>query len=168
MRVLKIDAVSQMRVEYQNAIVHQARVQQAQRLREEIQSEADELEDAVKSAMCPFLVLEIRRDHLIEDTLNQIYIKVSGFDLRPGFMVLCSLASGERHCDNKKCWTQKHKSMTALTMRPLCLLKYQAQFSRWEWQHTVNQQANQKIIVSRPHILSMMLSMIACLRSEDS
>lgn len=99
-RVLKIDAVSQMRVEYQNAIVHQARVQQAQRLREEIQSEADELEDAVKSAMCPFLVLEIRRDHLIEDTLNQIYIKVSGFDLRPGFMMLCSLASGERQCDD--------------------------------------------------------------------
>ena len=76
-RVLKIDAVSQMRVEYQNAIVHQARVQQAQRLREEVQSKTDELEDAVKSAMCPFLVLEVRRDHLIEDTLNQIYLKVS-------------------------------------------------------------------------------------------
>lgn len=81
-RVLKIDAVSQMRVEYQNAIVHQARVQQAQRLREEIESKADELEDAVKSAMCPFLVLEVRRDHLIEDTLNQIHLKVSGFDAR--------------------------------------------------------------------------------------
>lgn len=81
-RVLKIDAVSQMRVEYQNAIVHQARVQQAQRLREEIQSKADELGDAVKSAMCPFLVLEVSRDHLIEDTLNQIYLKVSGLDSR--------------------------------------------------------------------------------------
>ena len=79
-RVLKIDAVSQMRVEYQNAIVHQARVQQAQRLREETQSKADELGDAVKSAMCPFLVLEVHRDKLIEDTLNQIYLKVSGFD----------------------------------------------------------------------------------------
>lgn len=79
-RVLKIDAVSQMRVEYQNAIVHQARVQQAQRLREEIESKADELEDAVKSAMCPFLVLEVRRDHLIEDTLNQIHLKE--FDLK--------------------------------------------------------------------------------------
>lgn len=79
-RVLKIDAVSQMRVEYQNAIVHQARVQQAQRLREETQSKADELGDAVKSAMCPFLVLEVHRDNLIEDTLNQIYLKVSGFD----------------------------------------------------------------------------------------
>ena len=101
-RVLKIDAVSQMRVEYQNAIVHQARVQQAQRLLEEVQSEADELEDAVKSAMCPFLVLEVRRDHLIEDTLNQIHLKVSGFDPRPGVTVFCSLASGKRHCESFK------------------------------------------------------------------
>ena len=75
-RVLKIDAVSQMRVEYQNAIVHQARVQQAQRIREEVEKKEDDLQDAVKSAMCPFLVLEVRRDHLIEDTLNQIYLKV--------------------------------------------------------------------------------------------
>ena len=75
-RVLKIDAVSQMRVEYQNAIVHQARVQQAQRLWEEAQKKTNELEDAVKSAMCPFLVLEVRRDNLIEDTLNQINLKV--------------------------------------------------------------------------------------------
>ena len=74
--MLKIDAVSQMRVEYQNAIVHQARVQQAQRIREEVQKNEKDLEDAVKSAMCPFLVLEVRRDHLIEDTLNQIYLKV--------------------------------------------------------------------------------------------
>lgn len=65
-----------MRVEYQNAIVHQARVQQAQRIREEAQKNDTDLEDAVKSAMCPFLVLEVRRDHLIDDTLNQIHLKV--------------------------------------------------------------------------------------------
>ncbi|XP_068730532.1 ubiquitin-protein ligase E3A-like [Montipora capricornis] len=79
-RVLKIDAVSQMRVEYQNAIVHQARVQQARRIREEVQKDEPDLTDAVKSAMCPFLVLEVRRDHLIEDTLNQIHLKE--FDLK--------------------------------------------------------------------------------------
>ena len=73
---MKIDAVSQMRVEYQNAIVHQARVQQAQRIREEVENTQNDLEDAVKSAICPFLVLEVRRDHLIEDTLNQIHLKV--------------------------------------------------------------------------------------------
>lgn len=96
-RVLKIDAVSQMRVEYQNAIVHQARVQQAQRLREEVQSKTNELEDAVKSAMCPFLVLEVRRDHLIDDTLNQINLKVCVSDSSlsrqrslAGVIVLCS------------------------------------------------------------------------------
>ena len=89
-----------MRVEYQNAIVHQARVQQAQRLQEEIQSEANRLEDAVKSAMCPFLVLEVRRDHLIEDTLNQIHLKVSWFDPRPGVTVLCSLGNRKRHFES--------------------------------------------------------------------
>ena len=73
---MKIDAVSQMRVEYQNAIVHQARVQQAQRIREEVEKTQNDLEDAVKSAICPFLVLEVRRDHLIQDTLNQIDLKV--------------------------------------------------------------------------------------------
>ena len=117
-RVLKIDAVSQMRVEYQNAIVHQARVQQAQRLREEIPSKADELEDAVKSAMCPFLVLEVHRDHLIEDTLNQIHLKVSGFVPRPEDTVLCSSASRKRHFESL-CHTQWHKSLTVLTIRPL-------------------------------------------------
>lgn len=85
-RVLKIDAVSQMRVEYQNAIVHQARVQQAQRLWEEAQKKTNELEDAVKSAMCPFLVLEVRRDNLIEDTLNQINLKVIDLIV---FLCLC-------------------------------------------------------------------------------
>ena len=89
-----------MRVEYQNAIVHQARVQQAQRLREEIQSKTNELEDAVKSAMCPFLVLEVRRDHLIEDTLNQIHLKVSWFDARPRVTVLHSLGSTKRHFES--------------------------------------------------------------------
>lgn len=73
---MKIDAVSQMRVEYQNAIVHQARVQQAQRIREEVEKTQNDLQDAVKSAICPFLVLEVRRDLLIQDTLNQIHLKV--------------------------------------------------------------------------------------------
>ena len=75
MRVLHIDAVWQMRAEYQDAIVHQARVQQAQRVFEDSEKQ-NKLEDSVKSAMCPFLVLEIRRHHLIEDTLFQIHEKV--------------------------------------------------------------------------------------------
>ena len=82
-RVLHLDAVWQMRAEYQNAIVHQARVQQAQRVFEDPEK-ATKLEDSVKSAMCPFLVLEIRRDHLIEDTLHQINKKV-----------LCSTQAGD-------------------------------------------------------------------------
>jgi ubiquitin-protein ligase E3 A len=74
-RVMHIDAVWQMRVEYQNAIVHQARVQQAQRVFEET-DRSNRLGDVVKSATCPFLVLSIRRDHIIRDTLNKIHLKV--------------------------------------------------------------------------------------------
>lgn len=73
---MHIDAVWQMRAEYQNAIVHQARVQQAQRVFEEA-DRSSRLGDVVKSATCPFLVLSIRRDYIIRDTLNQIYLKVS-------------------------------------------------------------------------------------------
>ncbi|EDO40302.1 predicted protein, partial [Nematostella vectensis] len=73
-KVMHIDAVWQMRVEYQNAIVHQARVQQVQRIFEETEK-SKKLNDGVKAAMCPFLVLEVRRDHLIRDTLSQIHLK---------------------------------------------------------------------------------------------
>ena len=72
---MHIDAVWQMRAEYQNAIVHQALVHQAQKVFEESEKK-NSIGDSVKSAMCPFLVLEIRRDHLIGDTLAQISIKV--------------------------------------------------------------------------------------------
>ncbi|XP_071955318.1 probable E3 ubiquitin-protein ligase HECTD2 [Antedon mediterranea] len=69
--VLHFDAVIQMRKEYQSAILHQARVNQAQKYIQE-GSRFKNISDSVKSAICPFLVLEIRRDHLIADTMAQI------------------------------------------------------------------------------------------------
>lgn len=72
---MHIDAVWQMRAEYQNAIVHQALVHQAQKVFEETEKN-NSIGDSIRSAMCPFLLLEIRRDHLVEDTLAQISIKV--------------------------------------------------------------------------------------------
>ena len=64
----------QMGLEYCDAIVYQAKVHQAKKVYEE---DAMTVEDSVKSAMSPFLVLEVRRDHLIEDTLVHVKLKVS-------------------------------------------------------------------------------------------
>ncbi|XP_072018753.1 probable E3 ubiquitin-protein ligase HECTD2 [Amphiura filiformis] len=71
--VLHLDAVVQMREEYQRAILHQARVNQAMTYLSPNHTAA--MKDSIKAAMCPFLVLEIRRDMLIPDTLQQIRLK---------------------------------------------------------------------------------------------
>nr|XP_054753405.1 probable E3 ubiquitin-protein ligase HECTD2 [Lytechinus pictus] len=73
--VLHLDAVVQMRREYQVAILHQARVNQAQKYLKDGRRFTPNLKDSIKAAMCPFLVLEIRRDYLISDTLAQIRLK---------------------------------------------------------------------------------------------
>lgn len=71
---MHIHAVWQMGTEYRDAIVYQARVQQARKVYDE--SKDFRVEDSVRSAMNPFLVLKVRRDNLIEDTLSQIQLKV--------------------------------------------------------------------------------------------
>ncbi|XP_022089847.1 ubiquitin-protein ligase E3A-like [Acanthaster planci] len=71
--ILHLDAVTQMRQEYQAAILHQARVYQAQKYLHK--SNKDALKDSIKAAMCPFLVLEVRRDSLVRDTLAQMRLK---------------------------------------------------------------------------------------------
>jgi ubiquitin-protein ligase E3 A len=63
----------QMGLEYRDAILYQAKVNQAKKVYEDGEMT---VEDSIKSAMSPFLVLEVRRDHLIEDTLVQIKLKV--------------------------------------------------------------------------------------------
>ncbi|XP_072178584.1 probable E3 ubiquitin-protein ligase HERC4 [Diadema setosum] len=73
--VLHLDAVVQMRREYQAAILHQARVNQAQKYLKDGRRFTSNLKDSIKAAMCPFLVLEVRRDYLISDTLAQIRLK---------------------------------------------------------------------------------------------
>ena len=70
---MHIHAMWQMGLEYCDAIVYQAKVHQAKKVYEE---DAMTVEDSVKSAMSPFLVLEVRRDHLIEDTLVHVKLKV--------------------------------------------------------------------------------------------
>lgn len=74
---MRIHAMSQMGLEYCDAILYQAKVHQAKKVYE---NEEMPVEDSMKSAMSPFLVLEIRRDNLIEDTLVQVRLKVRKLD----------------------------------------------------------------------------------------
>ena len=73
-QVIRVEAVHEMREEYQDAIVHQVRIQQ-------VHQELGEYDDSlalpkeIQSAICPYLVLEIRRSHLIEDTLKHLRSK---------------------------------------------------------------------------------------------
>ncbi|CAB4005436.1 ubiquitin- ligase E3A-like, partial [Paramuricea clavata] len=71
-RIMRIHAMRQMGLEYRDAILYQAKVNQAKKVYEDGEMT---VEDSVKSAMSPFLVLEVRRDHLIEDTLVQVKLK---------------------------------------------------------------------------------------------
>eukprot|EP00037_Helgoeca_nana_P027065 m.307874 g.307874 ORF g.307874 m.307874 type:complete len:815 (-) comp27396_c0_seq1:2679-5123(-) len=78
-RVLRIDAVLQMSQMIQDAVVHQAWVAQTRRLTSSRNDDADSaVPMAVRDATNPYLVLEIRRGYLIEDTLRQITLQLKG------------------------------------------------------------------------------------------
>ncbi|KAI8847704.1 hypothetical protein BC829DRAFT_444369 [Chytridium lagenaria] len=70
-RILHIDAMVQMSQEFEDAVVHQAIVIHAQKFLQDSPS-VTTLEQELKGATNPFLVLEIRRQHLVKDVLDQI------------------------------------------------------------------------------------------------
>ncbi|ORX50726.1 HECT-domain-containing protein [Piromyces finnis] len=70
-RILHIDAMVQMSQEFEDAFVNHALVIHAQHFLQD-SSSISNLEDNLKDVTCPYLVLEVRRAHLVEDVLNQI------------------------------------------------------------------------------------------------
>ncbi|KAJ1562932.1 hypothetical protein HK405_005796 [Cladochytrium tenue] len=70
-RVMHIDAMVQMSQEFEEAVVHQAIVIHAQRFLQDSPSILN-LEQELKGATNPFLVLEVRRQHLVRDVLDQV------------------------------------------------------------------------------------------------
>ncbi|KAJ3334074.1 hypothetical protein HDU76_011598 [Blyttiomyces sp. JEL0837] len=70
-RILHIDAMVQMSQEFEDAVVHQAIVIHAQRFLQDSPFVAN-LEQELKGVTNPFLVLEVRRQHLVKDVLDQI------------------------------------------------------------------------------------------------
>jgi hypothetical protein len=70
-RILRLDALYQMAVEFEQACISQSIVSQVGKFVED--SEAmNNLESKIKRLANTFLVLEIRRNHLIEDTIAQL------------------------------------------------------------------------------------------------
>ncbi|KAI9092800.1 hypothetical protein DFS34DRAFT_596368 [Phlyctochytrium arcticum] len=74
-RIMHIDAMVQMSLEFEDAFVHQALVVHAQRFLTSDSRSVHHLEHALKQATNPYLVLEIRRDRLVEDVLDQLRTK---------------------------------------------------------------------------------------------
>lgn len=73
--LIHFEAINEMRKEYQTAIVHQAKVQTVERVLN-VAPDYSAYPRDVWSAMCPYLVLEVRRDFLVEDALEQLQKKV--------------------------------------------------------------------------------------------
>jgi hypothetical protein len=71
-KILHIDAMAQMSSEYEDACVNHTLVAHAQRLLSDSPKMVRNLETSLRSATCPYLLLEISRERLVEDTWQQI------------------------------------------------------------------------------------------------
>jgi hypothetical protein len=71
-KILHIDAMAQMSSEYEDACVNHTLVAHAQRLLSDSPKMVRNLETSLRSATCPYLLLEITREHLVNDTWQQI------------------------------------------------------------------------------------------------
>jgi len=71
-KILHIDAMAQMSSEYEDACVNHTLVAHAQRLLSDSPKMVRNLETSLRSATCPYLLLEITREHLVDDTWQQI------------------------------------------------------------------------------------------------
>ena len=80
-RVLRIDAVVQMAVQVRVAVAASARVKQAGRLGRGTVDGRD-VPAEVEAATAPYLVLDIRRDHLVEDALCQVAVALRDRNLK--------------------------------------------------------------------------------------
>lgn len=76
-KIVLIDAMSQMSLEYEDACVNHTLVVHAQKLLSEAPHMLKNLETNLRSATCPYLLLEIRREHFVADTLSQMSRKWS-------------------------------------------------------------------------------------------
>jgi ubiquitin-protein ligase E3 A len=70
-RVMHIDAMTQMSLEFEDAFVHQALVIHAQRFLHDSES-VNSFEKGMEAKTNPYLVLEVRRLRMVDDVLEQV------------------------------------------------------------------------------------------------
>ncbi|KAI8826569.1 uncharacterized protein EV422DRAFT_1875 [Fimicolochytrium jonesii] len=71
MRIMHIDAMAQMSLEFEDAFVHQSLVLNAQKFLQASPGLAM-LEQSLKDRSSPYLLLDLRRERLVEDVLEQL------------------------------------------------------------------------------------------------
>ncbi|KAI9316288.1 hypothetical protein BX666DRAFT_1859022 [Dichotomocladium elegans] len=74
-KILQLDAMSQMSAEYEDSCVNHTLVAHARRLLPDKPNMVRHLETSLKSATCPYLLLEIRREHFVADTFHEVSSK---------------------------------------------------------------------------------------------
>ncbi|KAI8983646.1 hypothetical protein BDB01DRAFT_722731 [Pilobolus umbonatus] len=74
-KIVLMDSMAQMSIEYEDACVNHTLVLHAQKLLSETPNMTKNLEINLQSATCPYLLLEIRREHFLADTLSEISSK---------------------------------------------------------------------------------------------
>jgi ubiquitin-protein ligase E3 A len=70
-RIMHIDAMVKMSLQYEEACVKQALVMHTQRFLDDSNA-MKEMEEKMKRSVNPYLVLEIRRSHFVSDVLQQV------------------------------------------------------------------------------------------------
>lgn len=73
-RVMHLHTMLLMSHEFEDSFIHSAWVYQTQKALNGVVS-AEDIEKKFKIRSSPFLVLEVRRQHLVEDTLTQLHLK---------------------------------------------------------------------------------------------
>jgi hypothetical protein len=71
-RIMHIDAMVKMSLEYEDACVNQALVHHAQRFLDNPSGALKGIEEDLKESINPYFVLEVRRAHLVDDVLRQV------------------------------------------------------------------------------------------------
>ncbi|KND03875.1 uncharacterized protein SPPG_01327 [Spizellomyces punctatus DAOM BR117] len=128
-RIMHIDAMVQMSLEFEDAFVHQALVVHAQRFLQDSPSVV-QLEHNLKQATNPFLVLEIRRQHLVQDALDQIRKK--GADLKKPLKVRF-IGGGEEGMDQGGVQKEFFQVIVSMLLDPAYGMFLYDQETRYCW-----------------------------------
>ncbi|KAJ3388912.1 hypothetical protein HDU84_009326 [Entophlyctis sp. JEL0112] len=115
-RIIHIDAMAQMSLQYEEAVVHQAIVIHAQRFLHNDSETVKDLEEGLKRETNPYLVLEIRRQFLVKDVLDQIHKKTDS-DLKKPVKVKF-VGGGEEGMDQGGVQKEFFQVLMAMLMDP--------------------------------------------------